>query len=584
MFKKKGGLGFKPKLPSARPRPVPPPTTSQPAKPPASQTSVDSQSQEVATETAKTNISEPPSIDNSEKNPQNPPESIQQEPEPIHENNPPPPQPTVIPEAAPQQPSSENESGKEPSAAVPTANEVAPSVAQKESPIAQPAPVTEKPRQPVPTSAQAKVAPENVQTEVNNSQAVEESIESGQGQGEANLTEEPAIPAIGTEGAPPSPPQSQPTAPSEPTKAAKAPPKPRARRKSTKATEDEAGDEEEETRPKKRQRKTPQDAETTASKKTPRKRKSPAQSEVEGETPAQTRSRRARSLTPEDSEAQLVDLQQLKMSDLTKDLHIGRKFSRHDELRERERRKRSKSKNGDGEGSATPEPSQAPKTDTTPASSGPAPTSGPQFRIVDGQIVVDQSSLVMDRHARDKAAQGDMETVEENDFTRLITSNSFMTTSKLRGPNIWTDEETEFFYRALRMFGTDFQMISKMFPGKQRRHIKLKYNREERHNPDRITAAVVGEKTIKIDIDEYKAFTGSEFESVEVIEAEQRKMEEEFEAERKRVADEQAEIMRQKREELFADDDEDARKKKKGKKKKNTIIYGLNGEPIATEE
>lgn len=279
-----------------------------------------------------------------------------------------------------------------------------------------------------------------------------------------------------------------------------------------------------------------------------------------------------------------MDLQSLKMSDLTKDLHIGKKFSRHDELRERERRKRSKSKNGDSEASVTPEPSQAPKKASTPASSGAAPTSGPQFRIVDGQIVVDQSSLVMDRHARDKAAQGDMETVEENDFTRLITSNSFMTTSKLRGPNIWTDEETELFYRALRMFGTEFQMISHMFPGKQRRHIKLKYNREERHNPERITAAVVGEKTIKIDLDEYKAFTGSEFESVEVIEAEHRKMEEEFEAERKRVADEQAEIMRQKREELFADDDDEGGKKKKGKKKKQTVVYGLNGEPISTED
>lgn len=228
--------------------------------------------------------------------------------------------------------------------------------------------------------------------------------------------------------------------------------------------------------------------------------------------------------------------------------------------------------------------SATPGGSTTPAAVAPA---GPQFRIVDGQIVVDQSSLVLDRHARAAAARGgeDMEAIEENDFTRLITSSSFMNTSKLKGPNIWTEEETELFYRGLRMFGTEFEMISKMFPGKQRRHVKLKFNREERQNPKRIDAALIGEKTIKMDIDEYRAFTGAQYESVETIEAEQRKIQDEYEAERQRIADEQAEEMRKKREELFADDgDETGGKKKKGKKKgKQAVAYGLNGEPIMQE-
>ncbi|KAJ3472179.1 hypothetical protein NLG97_g11215 [Lecanicillium saksenae] len=177
-----------------------------------------------------------------------------------------------------------------------------------------------------------------------------------------------------------------------------------------------------------------------------------------------------------------------------------------------------------------------------------------------------------------------METIEENDFTRLITSSSFMNTSKLRGPNIWTDDETELFYRGLSMFGTEFQMISHMFPGKQRRHIKLKFNREERYNPARIDAALIGEKTTKMDLEEYKTLTGAQFESVESIMAEQRKIEEGYEAERQRIADEQAEIMRKKREELFADDDAAAAAKKKGKKKgKQAVAYGLNGEPIIND-
>ncbi|KAL3964490.1 hypothetical protein ACCO45_001494 [Purpureocillium lilacinum] len=326
-------------------------------------------------------------------------------------------------------------------------------------------------------------------------------------------------------------------------------------------------------------------------------RKRQASSSTGDGSETKPRPRRARSLTPEDAESQLVDLQQLRMADLTKDLRIGKKFSRHDELRERERQARLKAKLGkdgdqterEGSASASPMPDGRTKKSATPGgSSTPAPASGPQFRIVDGQIVVDQSSLVMDRHARAAAAQAgeDMETIEENDFTRLITSSSFMNTSKLKGPNIWTDQETELFYRGLRMFGTEFEMISKMFPGKQRRHVKLKFNREERHNPKRIDAALIGEKTIKMDIAEYKAFTGAEYESVETIEAEQRKIQEGYEAERQRIADEQEEIMRKKREELFADEDGDEMggKKKKGKKKgKQAIQYGLNGEPITQD-
>ncbi|KAG9253285.1 uncharacterized protein F5Z01DRAFT_161118 [Emericellopsis atlantica] len=321
---------------------------------------------------------------------------------------------------------------------------------------------------------------------------------------------------------------------------------------------------------------------------------------------------RQRSATPEGAEEQTVDLQNLKMADLTQDLRIGKKFSRHDELRERERQAKLRRKRGesvaDDESAAknSPGPSNedaspaaaaagAPAAATANGEPSQAPAAGPQFRIVDGQIVVDQSSLVMDRHARAAANAEDMEAIEENDFTRLITSNSFMNTSKLKGPNIWTAEETELFYRALGMFGTDFEMISKMFPGKQRRHVKLKFNREERHNPSLIDSALIGEKSVKMDIDEYKTITSTEFESIESIEAEHKKAEEEFEAERQRVLDEQAEVMRKKREQLFADDDgnpvgegENAelhskKKKKKKSKKQQAEESGLYGEEEVVE-
>ncbi|KOS17156.1 Transcription factor TFIIIB component B'' [Escovopsis weberi] len=422
-----------------------------------------------------------------------------------------------------------------------------------------------------------------------------------------------------------------PDAETRPAKAAAKPraPRTRARRKAAEISDKEAapnGDGDGDgaagaaaARPKKRQRKAPAQAAAAAdgadeppAPKQSRQRKASSSSASRASS---AKPRRARSLTPEDAETQTVDLQKLRMTDLTKDLHIGKKFSRHDELRDRERaaRLRAKLKGGSASrdasetpddpaaaGAASASSSSGPQTKLGSSTPTPADTStstppggagagaGPQFRIVDGQIIVDQSSLVMDRHARANAARGAMETVEENDFTRLITSNSFMTTSKLRGPNIWTDEETELFYRGLRMFGTEFEMISRMFPNKQRRHVKLKYNREERHCPERITATICGVKTDKIDIDEYKLFTGMEFETVESIEAEHRRIQEGFEAEQQRAADEQAEIMRRKREELFADDDNDSNInntiKKKGKKRgKQAVAYGLNGEPIMAE-
>lgn len=366
-----------------------------------------------------------------------------------------------------------------------------------------------------------------------------------------------------------------PDAATEETAAAKRPTRKRTRQTTEVTEDDEEATEEPVARPRKRRART-------------------ASGEANGEarTTPTTRARRARSVTPEDAESQTVDLQQMKMSDLTRDLRIGKKFSRHDELRERERQKKIKAKlqkEGveveDDEENRDQTPNGEKKGrdgEESNSNNGPS-ASGPQFRIVDGQIVLDQTSLVMDRHARAAAEQEDMELIEENDFSRQITSNSYMSSSKLRKGNNWSAEDTELFYRGLGMFGTDFEMISKMFKNKVRREVKLKFNREERNNPKLIDAALIGEKSVKMDIDEYKKLTSSEFESVESIEAEQQKIADEYEAERQRIADAQAEDMRKKREALFADDKdgqdgEGGKKKKKKSKKQRLQEAGLYGD------
>ncbi|KAG8665706.1 hypothetical protein FPOAC2_10788 [Fusarium poae] len=586
MFKKKGGPAFKPKIPAAR-RPAAP-APSQPPKPsPVS----------VPPPVSDESVTQPTSQESSESSSPSESGTAPIEPKPLdshqHDGQPPTP-PSTNPESAkPDDVPATQETSQEKSlgeahhvtetqdASVRTEETVAPVATAKalESATVQTQPTSGQEQDQSPGNKEPSLPPNETQSSDTEAPASPVLQTPTPADSEGPSGTEPSTPPLQSDGLD----ESQPK-PSEEAQKAKNPArKPRARKQTSQAAQDETGTEEG-TRPKKRQRKT---VEEGATPKQPRKRKAATESGTD--TP---KTRRARSMTPEDSESQLVDLQKLKMADLTKDLHIGKKFSRHDELRERERRARMKNKLGsDGErdSSATPETSgQVDKSGTpaeSPAPSAPTPAapSGPQFRIVDGQIVIDQSSLSVDRHARAAAAAGDMETVEENDFTRLITSNSFMNTSKLKGPNIWTEDETELFYRGLCMFGTDFEMISKMFPGKQRRNVKLKFNREERHCPRRINAALIGEKTVKMNIDEYKAFTGSEFEPVEAIEAEQRKIQEEYEAEEKRRADEQAETMRKKREELFKDD-EDADAKKKKKKKKQTVIYGLNGEPIVQEE
>lgn len=54
----------------------------------------------------------------------------------------------------------------------------------------------------------------------------------------------------------------------------------------------------------------------------------------------------------------------------------------------------------------------------------------------------------------------------------------------------WTDEENDIFFKALSMYGTDFSMISVLFPHRDRRHIRNKFKKEERERPDEVERAL----------------------------------------------------------------------------------------------
>jgi len=155
---------------------------------------------------------------------------------------------------------------------------------------------------------------------------------------------------------------------------------------------------------------------------------------------------------------------------------------------------------------------------------------------------------VLDRHKRAADEGVVMEEVEENEFTRITTSGTFM---KRERAVMWDAAAEELFYKGLRWFGIDFETIAMMFPHRNRRQIKLKFNKEERTNSTKITRALIKER-VPIDLEEYQALTGMKYEEVAIIDAEQRKIEEEQEAEQQRHASDVAEATRKKKEAIHS--------------------------------
>ena len=128
------------------------------------------------------------------------------------------------------------------------------------------------------------------------------------------------------------------------------------------------------------------------------------------------------------------------------------------------------------------------------------------FRLVDGEIVMDEDTLTVDRRAQAQAAIAEETFVEEvNDLTvrhnRMTYMNDRRRFEEDRIPvwkaksEAWDEDNTDRFYEALRCWGTDFMIISRLFPGKNRAQIKKKFLREERLDPTRITASLLGKAT-----------------------------------------------------------------------------------------
>ena len=145
--------------------------------------------------------------------------------------------------------------------------------------------------------------------------------------------------------------------------------------------------------------------------------------------------------------------------------------------------KKRKKNNSDGtQGSETSNPTKRNVRLNIDQNADTNVASGPMVEIVNGKIVVKQSSLVA-TNTRSGTIYDDYEEVVEDNFP-TATYRSFAAST--HSP-VWTIEATRLFYKALRQCGTDFTMMQAYFPTRSRKQLKLKYFREERLHPDLIT-------------------------------------------------------------------------------------------------
>ncbi|XP_044302364.1 transcription factor TFIIIB component B'' homolog isoform X3 [Varanus komodoensis] len=110
----------------------------------------------------------------------------------------------------------------------------------------------------------------------------------------------------------------------------------------------------------------------------------------------------------------------------------------------------------------------------------------PRVKVAeDGSIILDEESLTVEV-LRTKGQC----VVEENDpiFERGSTT-TYSSFRKSYYTKPWSEKETDLFFLAISMVGTDFSMISQLFPHRARTEIKNKFKREEKTNGWRIDKA-----------------------------------------------------------------------------------------------
>ncbi|KAF8428676.1 hypothetical protein EV426DRAFT_711345 [Tirmania nivea] len=337
---------------------------------------------------------------------------------------------------------------------------------------------------------------------------------------------------------------------------AKTPAKPRPPRKKKTETETAGGTETSPSAPKKARAPRKSKKQPAQAPEAEAEEEASAAANTDGEaSPAVRRRGRKREATPPNAESIQIAPGVVKMGDLCRDMKIGRKSKRFTELEKLDwtevvRKQRAKK--------AALEAAKAAGEDIQPQESmeerleriaqeneAARPQSqrhAMQVRVVNGQIVLDEETLQVDRRELVQE-DGPREIVEESSLTRRVNAGTW---GKREKPERWDEASTDRFYEGLGMFGTDFELISGLFPDRSRRQIKNKFTAEERRNPARVTAAL--KNRVEVDIEEYSRVTNTEYGDARELDRELEEMRAQHEEEERATAEAVKELDRERRE------------------------------------
>ena len=131
----------------------------------------------------------------------------------------------------------------------------------------------------------------------------------------------------------------------------------------------------------------------------------------------------------------------------------------------------------------------------------PQRTGAPAVQIINGEIVLQKSSIMMpDQRRTVEEVDKDMKEVVVEDATPDIVNASYNSFVKRKGPQHWKVEETKVFYDALRQLGTDFCSMESFFKDRDRKQLKRKYKSELSKNPELIDMALHPKQRKEVDL------------------------------------------------------------------------------------
>lgn len=241
--------------------------------------------------------------------------------------------------------------------------------------------------------------------------------------------------------------------------------------------------------------------------------------------------RQSRMSTPENAEVLEIDPEQISMGDLVKDNKIGKKSETEKRMREnwsdiQKRRKEEVERRREAAKSGR----QAITSNQNPLVD-PVEALVPKQIIVNGQIVVAaESREVAFGTGLEQAVIQDADVALEDDRIYKYVNQGTLGKKAGRGHGSrWDEERTDLFYKGLRMFGTDFGMISNLFPTWDRKQVKLKFLIEEKARPDRVRQSVAAKE--RVSLQELAQMTNQEFTDPGMLQAE-------LDAEEKRLREE----------------------------------------------